>query len=63
MKKARKIFDIISILFAIILILWFFRIDYSDLSFKNNTSEYLGVFSMIMGLISLQMIKSSIKEQ
>ncbi|WP_299708925.1 hypothetical protein [uncultured Tenacibaculum sp.] len=63
MKKARKIFDIISILFAIILILWFFRIDYSDLSFKNNTSEYLGIFSMIMGLVSLQMIKSSIKEQ
>jgi uncharacterized membrane protein YwzB len=56
MKTLKTVFNILSIVFVIILIYWVTQINYSDLSFKENNSAYLGILSMSMISIALQMI-------
>ena len=61
MKKVKIVFNVLSIIFVIILIFWFTQINYNDLSFKENSSPYLGILSMGMMSIALQMIKRGMK--
>ncbi|OAD40749.1 hypothetical protein LPB303_15975 [Polaribacter atrinae] len=61
MRKIKTVFNILSIIFGIILIFWFTQINYSDISFKENSSAYLGILSMAMISIALQMIIRGIK--
>ncbi|WP_299016751.1 hypothetical protein [uncultured Polaribacter sp.] len=63
MKTAKKVFNIFSIIFVLIFIFWLTQINYSDFSFKENTSAYLGLLSSFMMAFALQMIKGGIKEK
>ncbi|MDY0779695.1 hypothetical protein [Tenacibaculum sp. IB213877] len=63
MEKKDKFFDIISFVFVIILVLWFTQIDYSDLSFKNNTSPYLGILSAALFIFVMQFAKKNQKNK
>jgi lipopolysaccharide export LptBFGC system permease protein LptF len=63
MKKIKTVFNILSIIFVIILIFWITQINFDDLSYKENSSPYLGILSMSMISIALQMIKGGIKEK
>lgn len=63
MKNIKIIFNVLSILFLIILIFWFTQINYNDLSFKKNVSPYLGILSMTMMSIAMQMIGRGIKKK
>ncbi|AZJ31414.1 hypothetical protein SAMN05444344_2185 [Tenacibaculum mesophilum] len=63
MKIAAKFFDIISILFGIILVLWFTQIDYSNLSFENNISPYLGIFTALLFIFVMQFAKRNQKNK
>ncbi|WP_435255053.1 hypothetical protein [Tenacibaculum sp. A30] len=57
MKSVGKIFDAMSILFGVILIGWFTQIDYSNLSFNNNLSPYLGIISAVLFIFVMQFTK------
>ncbi len=48
MKNARLGITIISV---ILLVAWLFKIDYSDLSYKNNSTAYLGILIMVLLII------------
>lgn len=63
MKTIKTVFNILSIIFVIIFIYWVTQINYNDLSFKENNSPYLGILSMLMMTIALQMIKGGIKKK
>lgn len=63
MKTIKIGFNVLSIIFVVILIYWFTQINYNDLSFKENNSSYLGILSMSMMSIALQMIKGGIKKK
>jgi hypothetical protein len=63
MKKIKTVFNIFSIIFVIILIFWFTKINYQDFSYKANSSAYLGILSSSMMAFALQMIKVGIKEK
>ncbi|MFK8061271.1 MAG: hypothetical protein AB8B78_14435 [Polaribacter sp.] len=57
MKTVHIVFNILSIIFLIILVYWFTQINYNDLSYKENNSAYLGILSMSMMSIAFQMIR------
>ncbi|CAM1358373.1 conserved hypothetical protein [Tenacibaculum sediminilitoris] len=59
MKIATKFFNIVSILFGIVLAAWFTQIDYSDLSFKNNISPYLGIVTALLFIFVMQFAKNN----
>jgi hypothetical protein len=63
MKTIKRVFNVLSIIFIIILIFWFTQINFNNLSFKENNSPYLGILSMLMISIALQMIKRSIRKK
>lgn len=63
MKKLKTVFNIFSIIFAVILIFWLTQINYHDFAYKENSSAYLGVLSSSMMAFALQMIKGGIKEK
>lgn len=63
MKNIKIVFNIFSIIFAIILIFWITQINYDDLSFKENLSAYLGILSMSMMAIAMQMIGRGINKR
>lgn len=48
MNKARLGITVVS---AILLVAWLFKIDYTDLSYKNNSTAYLGILIMILLVI------------
>ncbi|MDO5968801.1 hypothetical protein Q4Q35_03195 [Flavivirga aquimarina] len=48
MYKARLGITIIS---AILLVAWLFKVDYNDLSYKNNSTAYLGILIMVLLII------------
>ncbi|ALJ03765.1 hypothetical protein APS56_00745 [Pseudalgibacter alginicilyticus] len=58
MKKARLGITILS---AILLVIWGFKLDYNDLSYKNNSTAYLGI--LIMLLLIIFGIRQIIKEK
>jgi len=62
MKGATTVFNVITIIFIIILIFWLTQLNYSDLSFKENSNTYLGISSVAMMIFAIQMIKRSIKK-
>lgn len=62
MKGAAKVFDVMTIIFVIILIFWFVQLNYSDLSFQENRNAYLGISSVLFMIFAMQMIKRSLKK-
>jgi hypothetical protein len=48
MKKARLGITIIS---AILLVVWIFKLDFDDLSYKHNSTAYLGILIMFLLII------------
>ena len=48
MKKARLGITIIS---AILLIVWIFKLDFDNLSYKHNSTAYLGILIMLLLII------------
>lgn len=56
MKNVKIIFNVLSLFFLIILVFWCTQINYSDLSFKENVSPYLGILSMSMMSIAMHLI-------
>jgi hypothetical protein len=63
MKIIKTVLNTLSIIFLIILFFWVTQINYSDLSFKENSSPYLGISTMLMISFAMQMIKRGIKEK
>lgn len=59
MKIATKFFNVVSILFGIVLVAWFTQIDYSDLSFKNNISPYLGIVTALLFIFVMRFAKNN----
>jgi uncharacterized membrane protein len=60
MKGAAKVFNVITIIFIIILVFWFTQLNYEDLSFKENRNVYFGMLSVVLMIFAIQMIKRSI---
>tara|TARA_R110002049_G_scaffold38978_1_gene120333 strand:- start:20587 stop:20766 length:180 start_codon:yes stop_codon:yes gene_type:complete len=48
MKKARLGITILS---AILLVVWGFKLDYNDLSYNNNSTAYLGILIMLLLIV------------
>ncbi len=48
MEKARLGITILSF---ILLVAWLFKVDYTDLSYKNNSTAYLGILIMLLLII------------
>ena len=63
MKAVAKVFNAMSIIFVIILIFWLVKLNYNDLSFKQNRSAYLGISSVLLMIFALQMIKRSLNRK
>ena len=63
MKAVAKVFNAMSIIFVIILIFWLVKLNYNDLSFKQNRSAYLGISSVLLMIFALQMIKRSVNRK
>ena len=61
MKNKKRIFNILTILFVIILITWFTEINYQDLSFGANKSAYLGITSAVLLIFAMQFTKRNQK--
>jgi hypothetical protein len=63
MKGAVKVFNAITIIFVLILIFWLTQLNYSDLSFKENSNVYFGIGSVSLMIFAMQMIKNSIQKR
>ncbi|MCH2217795.1 MAG: hypothetical protein MK076_06925 [Flavobacteriales bacterium] len=63
MKAVAKVFNAMSIIFVVILIFWLVKLNYNDLSFKQNRSAYLGISSVLLMIFALQMIKRSVNRK
>ena len=63
MKKINIGFNILFIIFTLIIVFWFTQINYNNLSFKENSSPYLGISAILMMSIALKMIKGGIKNK
>lgn len=61
MKRIKAI-NAISIVAIIIVVFWFTEINYSDLSIGENRSAYLGILSMILITIAMQLEKRRLKK-
>ena len=61
MKRVKAI-NAISILATIIVVVWFTEINYSDLSIGENRSAYLGILSMVLITIAMQLEKRRLKK-
>lgn len=57
MKKynAKKIKNIITVLFVLVLLFWLYYIDWNNMFNKNNSGAFLGVLTAVMIIFSLQM--------
>jgi hypothetical protein len=44
--KRKKLRNGITVIAAILLIIWIFTINFDDLSWKANSSNYLGILAM-----------------
>lgn len=62
MKASAKVFNALTIIFAVVFIAWLSELNYSDLSFKENRNAYFGMISVLMSIFAIQMIKGSIKK-
>ena len=63
MKAVAKVSNAMSIIFVVILIFWLVKLNYNDLSFKQNRSAYLGISSVLLMIFALQMIKRSVNRK
>ena len=63
MKGAAKVFNVFTIIFALILIFWLTELNYDNLSFKENRNTYLGISSVLLMMYAIQMIKRSINKK
>ena len=63
MKGAATVFNGLTVIFILILIFWFTQINYSNLSFKENSNAYFGIFSIVLMVFAIQFIKRSISRK
>lgn len=63
MKTAAAVFNVMTIIFVIILIFWLTQLNFDDLSFKENSNVYFGMGSVSLMIFAMQMIKSSINKK
>ena len=63
MKRKNIGFNILFIVFILIVVYWITQINYNNLSFKENSSPYIGISAMVMMSIALKMIKGGIKKK
>jgi len=63
MKGTAKVFNGISIIGLVIIVFWFFQINYDNLSFRKNLSAYLGIASMTMLILAMQLISRQINRK
>jgi len=63
MKTAVTVFNVITIIFVIILVFWLTQLNFDDLSFKENSNVYFGIGSVSLMIFAMQMIKNSIKKK
>ena len=63
MKTAVTVFNVITIIFVIILVFWLKQLNFDDLSFKENSNVYFGIGSVSLMIFAMQMIKNSIKKK
>jgi hypothetical protein len=63
MKSVKTVFNVLSIIFAIILVFWITQINFDNLSYKENVSPFLGILSMLMMSIAMQMIGRGINKK
>jgi len=54
--------NIISVVAVVIIFIWFFRIEYTDLGFEKNKSPYFGIISMLLLKIGMQLEKRKLKK-
>jgi len=63
MKTAVTVFNVITIIFVIILVFWLTQLNFDDLSFKENSNVYFEIGSVSLMIFAMQMIKNSIKKK
>ncbi len=52
--NTKLIKNIITVLFAVVLLFWLFQIDWNNLSSKTNSGAFFGVLAALLFIISLQ---------
>jgi hypothetical protein len=64
MKKYNKkrIKNIFTIVFALVLIFWLFQIDWNNLSSRANSGAFFGVLAGALFIVSLQIKNKDPKE-
>ena len=62
-RGTAKVFNAISIIAVVIIIAWFFQIDYKELSFEKNRSPYFGIASMLLMIVAMQIIAKQLKNR
>ena len=63
MKTAVTVFNVITIIFVIILVFWLTQLNFDDLSFKETSNVYFGIGSVSLMIFAMQMIKNIIKKK
>jgi hypothetical protein len=63
MKKINIGFNILFIIFILIIVFWVTQINFDNLSFKENSSPYFGISSLLLMSFALKMIKRGIKKK
>ena len=63
MKTAVTVFNVITIIFVIILVFWLTQLNFDDLSFKENSNVYFEIGSVSLMIFAMQMIKNSIQKK
>ena len=54
--------NIILILSAAIMVFWLFEVDYQELGFNHNRTAYLGIFTMLLLIFNMVLIKRKQKK-
>jgi len=63
MKGAIQVFNVITIIFALILIFWLTQLNYNNLSFQENRNAYFGMLSVLLMMLAIQLIKRGINKK
>jgi len=63
MKNINIVFNALSIIFLVILIYSITQINFDDVSYKENSSQYILILSMTLMAVAMQMIKLGINKK
>jgi hypothetical protein len=63
MKKINIGFIILFIFVIVSIVFWVTQINFDNLSFKENSSPYFGISSLLLMSFALKMIKRGIKKK